>query len=211
MIDALLRRPASTAEVASDGVRLLGVVSLLAVLLWHGPVEAALFALVLLGLLVSRCLPAAPLFSSLYGLTLLLAAWSSVMDLYARISWWDLAVHFAATGTIAVMAWYLLAAYGAVTAWHPGGRPVPRFAVPAVVTALGLALSVLWEFGEWWGHNYVDATINVGYQDTIGDLAAGGFGSLLSGFLLGRMIRRNPGAAVPGVRPGVPLQRRLQE
>ena len=137
MIDALLRRPASAAEVASDGIRLLGAVSLLAALLWYGPVEAALFALVLLGLLVSRCLPAAPLFSSLYGLTLLLAAWSSVMDLYARISWWDLAVHFAATGTIAVMAWYLLAAYGAVTAWQGSGRPVPGVAVPAVVTVAG--------------------------------------------------------------------------
>ena len=210
MIDALLRRPASAAEVASDGVRLLGVLSLLVVLLWHGPVEAALFALVLLGLLVSRCLPAAPLFASLYGLTLLVAAWSSVMDLYARISWWDLAVHCAATGTIAVMAWYLLAAYGAVTASQPGGRPVPVFAVPAVVTALGLALSVLWEFGEWWGHYYVDSTINVGYQDTIGDLAAGGLGSLLSGVLLGQMIRRNHSAAVPVPAAGETLHRRLR-
>ena len=209
MIDALLRRPASSSEVVSDGIRLLGAVSLLVALLWYGPVEAALFALVLLGLLVSRCLPAAPLFSSLYGLTLLLAAWSSVMDLYARISWWDLAVHFAATGTIAVMAWYLLAAYGAVTAWQDSGQPVPAFAVPAVVTALGLALSVLWEFGEWWGHYYVDATINVGYRDTIGDLAAGGLGSVLSGILLARLLRRNPPPAHRGA-PGSTLQRRVQ-
>lgn len=208
MIDALLRRPVSAAEVVSDGVRLLGAASLLAALLWYGPVEAALFALVLLGLLVSRCLPAAPLFSSLYGLTLLLAAWSSVLDLYARISWWDLAVHFAATGAIAVMAWYLLAAYGAVTAWQASGRPVPGFAVPVVVTALGLALSVLWEFGEWWGHYYVDATINVGYRDTIGDLAAGGLGSLLSGVLLARLLRRNPAGAQSGAA-GAPLLRRF--
>ncbi|MCC3281284.1 MULTISPECIES: hypothetical protein [Arthrobacter] len=209
MIDALLRRPASGAEVVSDAVRLLGAASLLAALLLYGPVEAALFALVLMGLLVSRCLPAAPLFDSLYGLTLLVAAWSSVLDLYASISWWDLAVHFAATGTIAVMAWYLLAGFGVVTCRPSSGRILPAVAVPAVVVSLGLALSVLWEFGEWWGHTYVDDTINVGYQDTMGDLAAGGLGALLSGVLLARLLRREQETA-PGLASGAPLQRRFQ-
>ncbi|MBD7995559.1 hypothetical protein H9639_09655 [Arthrobacter sp. Sa2CUA1] len=209
MIDSLLRRPATTAEFASDGVRVLGAVSLLAALLWYGPVEAALFALVALGLLVSRALPAAPLFSSLYGLTLLAAAWSSVLDLYARISWWDLAVHFAATGGIAVMAWYLLAAFGAVTA-RPYGRQLPSFVVTALVTALGLALSVLWEFAEWWGHTFVDETVNIGYQDTLGDLAAGGLGALASGYLLERILRRSPEAAAPVSGAAAPLHRRFQ-
>ncbi|MFZ3453571.1 hypothetical protein [Arthrobacter sp. 7Tela_A1] len=209
MIDALLRRPASGAEVFSDAVRLLGAARLLAALLLLGPVEAALFALVLMGLLVSRCLPAAPLFDSLYGLTLLVAAWSSVLDLYASIGWWDLAVHFAATGTIAVMAWYLLAAFGVVTCRPSSGRILPAVAVPAVVVSLGLALSVLWEFGEWWGHTYVDDTINVGYQDTMGDLAAGGLGALLSGILLARLLRREQETA-PGLAPRAPLQRRFQ-
>lgn len=209
MIDSLLRRPATSAELVSDGIRALGAASLLAALLWHGPVEAALFALVAFGLLVSRCLPAIPLFSSLYGLTLLAAAWSSVLDLYAKISWWDLAVHFAATGTIAVMAWYLLAAFGAVSA-RSHGRLLTSFTVAAVVTALGLSLSVLWEFAEWWGHTFVDETINVGYQDTMGDLAAGGLGALASGYLLERILRRSPEDAARASRTGSPLQRRFQ-
>jgi len=209
MIDSLLRRPAGSAELVSDAVRALGAASLLAALLWYGPVEAALFALVALGLLVSRALPAEPLFSALYGLTLLAAAWSSVLDLYARISWWDLAVHFAAAGALAVMAWYLLAALGAVTA-RPNGRRLPSFLVTAVVTALGLALSVLWEFAEWWGHTFVDETINVGYQDTMGDLAAGGLGALLAGYLLERTLRRSPEGAAPAPGAGAPLQRRFQ-
>ena len=196
MIDALLRPPATPAELASDGVRLLGAGSLLTALLWFGPVEAALFALVMLGLLVSRALSAAPLFASVYGGTLLAAAWSSVLDLYARISWWDLVVHFASTGGLAVMAWYLLAAFGAVAARH-NGRDLPGFAVAALVTVLGLALSVLWEFAEWWGHTFVDETINVGYQDTLGDLAAGGLGALLSGWLLVRHLRRSGDGAAP--------------
>lgn len=209
MIDSLLRRPAGSAELVSDAVRALGAASLLAALLWYGPVEAALFALVALGLLVSRALPAAPLFSSLYGLTLLAAAWSSVLDLYARISWWDLAVHFAAAGALAVMAWYLLAAFGAVTS-RSNGRHLHTFIVTAVVTALGLALSVLWEFAEWWGHTFVDQTINVGYQDTMGDLAAGGLGALLSGYLLERTLRRSPEGAATESGAGAPLQRRFQ-
>jgi hypothetical protein len=41
---------------------------------------------------------------------------------------------------------------------------------------------VLWELVELVGHTYIDSTIFVGYTDTIGDLAAGGLGSLLAGF-----------------------------
>lgn len=199
MIDALLRRPAGTAELASDGIRVLGAASLLAALLWMGAVETALFALVLLGLLVSRCLPAAPAFAGLYGLSLLVAAWSSVLDLYARIGWWDLAVHCAATGAIAVMAWYLLAAAGVLSARQDGQNP-PAAAVAAVVAALGLALSVLWEFAEWWGYTFIDDTINVGYTDTLGDLAAGGLGALAGGCLLAIRGRRTAAAAGTGPR-----------
>ena len=53
-----------------------------------------------------------------------------------------------------------------------------------VTLALGITLSVVWEFAEWAGYTYITSGINVGYADTLGDLAAGGLGSLLSGALL---------------------------
>ena len=205
MIDALLRRPSGAGEFFADAVRLLCVFSLAAAVLWYGPVDVALFLLVLMGILISRCLDISRVFDGIYGLTLLAAAWSSVLNLYARVSWWDLPVHFAATGVIAAMTYLLLARLGAVPAPAPSPVPSPapppapspvpgrslalRIAVPVLVLALGLAVSVLWELGEWWGNTFVDESINVGYQDTMGDLAAGGLGALLAGLALGKASR----------------------
>ena len=186
MIDALLRRPSGAGEFFADAVRLGCLFSLAAALLWYGRVDVALFLLVLMGTLISRCLEVSRVFDGIYGLTLLAAAWSSVLNLYERVSWWDLPVHFAATGVIAAMTYLLLARLGAVPAPRPGSRLALRIAVPVLVLALGLAVSVLWELGEWWGNAFVDASINVGYTDTMGDLAAGGLGALLAGVFLGK-------------------------
>lgn len=186
MIDDLLRRPRFYGEYVADGVRAVGTASVLAAAGWLGAVESALFLLVLLGLLILRALKAPAVVDAGGGAVLLVAAWSSVADLYARISWWDLAVHLAATGVLAAMAYLLLGRLHAVpdpAAPAPAVR-APRTAVVLLTTALGLGLSVLWEFGEWWGHNYVDSRINVGYDDTLGDLAAGAAGSVLAGMAM---------------------------
>ena len=196
MIDTLLRRPAGAGEYFADAVRAACLLSLTAAALWHGPVDVALFLLVLMGTLVSRSLAIPRVFDGLYGLTLLGAAWSSVLDLYARVGWWDLPVHFAATAVIAAMVYLLLSRLGAVPMPARRAEP-PAGAIPILVFCLGLAVSVLWELGEWWGYTFVDQSINVGYQDTMGDLAAGGLGALAAGALLGRAARR-PAAAGRG-------------
>ena len=193
MIDALLRPPETRGEVVADAVRALGILSAAAALVLLGPVETALFLLVLLGLLVARSLDVIPGFDTAYGLVLLLAAWSSVADLYARISWWDLVIHSAATGALAAMAYFLLVQFNAVPAVrrpHRPSRSLP-LVVPVLVLALGLGLSVLWEMGEWWGNAFVDESIHVGYDDTMGDLAAGGLGALVSGICLGTAVHRS--------------------
>lgn len=206
MIDALLRRPSGAGEFFADAVRLGCLFSLAAAVLWYGPVDVALFLLVLMGTLISRSLDVSRVFDGIYGLTLLAAAWSSVLNLYARVSWWDLPIHFAATGVIAAMTYLLLARLGALPDPEPAPRLALRIAVPVLVLALGLAVSVLWELGEWWGNAFVDASINVGYLDTMGDLAAGGLGALLAGAFLGKASRapqrRQPAdAAVASSRP----------
>lgn len=199
MIDALLRAPESRKELLADVVRVLGLLSILAAVVLLGPVETSLFLLVMLGMLVARALTVLPGFDAVYGLVLLLAAWSSVADLYARISWWDLVIHCATTGVLAVMTYFLLVQFGAVPGVrrpHRSSRSLP-LVVPVLVLALGLGLSVLWEMAEWWGHTFVDATINVGYEDTMADLAAGGLGALAAGIFLGAAVRRS-GAGADG-------------
>ena len=208
MIDALLRPPGSRKELLADAVRALGVLSVAAALVL-GPVETALFLLVLLGLLVARSLAVLPVFDTVYGLVLLVAAWSSVADLYARIPWWDLAVHCTATGVLAAMAYFLLVQFGAVPAVlrpHRPSRSLP-VVVPLIVLSLGLGMSVLWEIGEWWGHTFVDATINVGYADTMADLAAGGLGALVAGACMGTAVRGSGAARQGRIRRSLPRSR----
>ena len=48
-----------------------------------------------------------------------------------------------------------------------------------------LALSAIWEMVEWAGRTFIAPEIFVSYQDTIGDMAAGGLGSLLAGIVAG--------------------------
>lgn len=202
MIDALLRPPRTLGQVLADAVRVLGLLSVAAAMVLLGPVETALFLLVLLGLLVARALDVIPGFDAAHGLVLLLAAWSSVADLYARISWWDLLIHCAATGALAAMAYFLLVQFGAVPGVrrpHRPSRSLP-LVVPILVLSLGLGLSVLWEMAEWWGNAFVDESINVGYSDTMADLAAGGLGALVAGICLGAAVRRS-GARVEAKAP----------
>jgi len=118
------------------------------------------------------------------GLMLLLAAWSSVLLLYERLAYWDLVVHFAATAVLAELA------YRALERWGRLAAPAPTAHV-LVTTALGTALAVLWEYAEFVGNVAVDPRVQVGYGDTMGDLAAGNAGALAAG-ILGAWARHGP-------------------
>jgi hypothetical protein len=48
----------------------------------------------------------------------------------------------------------------------------------------GLAIGSVWEMCEFLGHTQLDAGIRVGYDDTIGDLAADLAGGILAGLLV---------------------------
>lgn len=188
MLQAVVRRPATVGGIAADVVRAAGVLSFVGAVMWLNPVDAAVLLLVLLGLLIARALRLRPGADIATCVILLTAAWSSITDVYEAIEWWDFVIHAATTGVLAGMSHLLLmrpAANASTTpVQHVGARSGAGSGPGAVlylVTAQGLALSVLWEFGEWWGYTYVDAAINVGYRDTLGDLAAGALGALVCG------------------------------
>ncbi|MCW4385690.1 hypothetical protein OH146_07870 [Salinibacterium sp. SYSU T00001] len=190
MIDALLRRPHGAAEAAADVVRAAAPVSVLVAAFTFGWVEVAIMMLLFLGALIARAATLPPLVDALSNAVLLAAAWFAVVDLYSSIEWIDLATHFAVGGVLAALARVLLERWDAAGLAPALGRPsVASVVAGALVGAcLALGLSVVWEFLEWWGHTYIDDGVNVGYVDTLGDLAAGGLGGLLAGALqaLGR-------------------------
>ena len=127
-------------------------------------------------------------------LILLLAAWSSVLLLYERLAHWDLVVHFAATAVLAELAFRALERWGRLCAPGPGVHVL-------LVCSLGTALAVLWEYAEFVGNATVDPRVEVGYEDTLGDLAAGSAGALVAG-VLGAWARQRPAGRRAGAGSG---------
>jgi hypothetical protein len=177
-------RPGVALRVLADLVRLAGLASLVGACLAGQWVNAALFSLVLLGLVLPRILATAPLLDLVYGSVLLFAAWSAVLDFYVRYDWLDVLVHAVACGLTAFVAHRLLVGVGVLP--PPASAAVRHPGVGTVVgtTSLGLALGVLWEMGEYVGHTYLDHRIQVGYGDTMGDLMADGVGALVAALVL---------------------------
>ncbi|WP_136519030.1 hypothetical protein [Cellulomonas telluris] len=185
VVAALLRGP-------GGAVRAVGLVCVAVALALRGPVDAALFSLVLAGLVVPVAGRVPPGLDAAYGTGLLGAAWCGALGLYEQVAWLDVAAHLVVTGLIAAVAHLVVARTGAVVApAHATGRATGLASV-AVTASLGLALSVAWEVGEYLGHTYVDPEIHVGYADTVGDLVMGGLGSAVAGAAL---LRRGRSAA----------------
>lgn len=170
--------------VPGDLCRQAALVSV-AVGTWHGGlVGLALFLLVLGGTVVPRALGSSTLVDVTFCCSVVFGAWAAQLDWYVRIDWLDVAVHALVTGLVGAIALEVLVRVGLL----PAGLPVPALLV--VVTALGTTLAVVWELGEWFGHTFLDERIQVGYDDTVGDLAAGMAGAVLAALLVVRSGRR---------------------
>ena len=169
----------------ADLVRLAGLASLAWALVGTQWVDAALFFLVLGGLMLPRLVATTPALDLAFGATLLFAAWSAVDDLYVTYDWLDVVVHTVACGLVATLSHRWLVARSVLP--PPDHRlRLAGIGVAVSIWALGLALGTLWEVGEWFGHNYLDNRIQVGYTDTIGDLMADCLGAALAGVAVAR-------------------------
>ncbi|HET7415679.1 MAG TPA: hypothetical protein VFI97_08300 [Arthrobacter sp.] len=145
--------------------------------------DIALFALLFLTLLVPQATMLPRPFDAAICATLLLATWSAVLDWYQTVYWLDDVVHFTTNGA-AAGALYLVLARVSLIRGTSGIDLQRSMATPVVLTSMiGLAIGVMWEFVE-----RLDTILNpgtmYGYSDTIGDLAAGGLGSLAAGLAL---------------------------
>ncbi|MET1051199.1 MAG: hypothetical protein ABWX65_01030 [Mycetocola sp.] len=185
MIRTFLRRPHGAAELTADAIRAIGLLSVVVALVGWPVLDVSVFAAALLGLVVPRFLGVRPGLDIAMGIVVLVAAWSALLELYDAIEYWDFYVHFALNGLTAAILYVLAVRLGIVP--DPASARVRLSAIVALTTAFGLAAAVIWELAEWAGFTFVDQTIFVGYNDTIGDFVAGGLGSLLAG-LMGRQV-----------------------
>lgn len=182
MKEDFLRPPRTLAEWTADALRLIGVLGVVAAAIWLQPTDAGIAALALPALMLPRMLGLRPWFDVTACLIVLAAAWSNVFDLYTSVPGWDLLLHFACTGVLAVVAALVLSRTGVVAVTRDAGA---RARTPLVLLPLiALAISALWEMIEWLGKTYVSDKIFVTYQDTIGDMVFGGLGGIAAGAVL---------------------------
>ncbi|PWB97958.1 hypothetical protein [Homoserinimonas hongtaonis] len=174
-----LRPPRTIGEWCGDLLRVAGLVCVVIGITSWSLADGGILALALPGLVLPRLLGVKAWFDVVFGITVLISVWSNVLDLYTTVPGWDLVVHFVLTGLTAVLLYLLFARYDIV------GEP-DRSGIATVVlaTTMGLALSAMWEVFEWFGWAFISETIYVAYQDTIGDMVAGGVGSFVAALLL---------------------------
>lgn len=197
MIENFLRRPQGVSEVAAEIFRGLAVLSAVAAAVFFEPTDAGIVAFALPGFVAPRFLGMKPAVDMIFVGALSVAAWSNVFDLYTSIGWWDMPVHLAVNGLLTGGIYLLLARARIVP--DPRSPGFRRLACVVLATTIGLAISALWEMIEWLGSKFISDAIYTAYDDTIGDMALGGLGSLLAGFVL---------AFVPVLRSGPPAHQR---
>ncbi|OUE30871.1 hypothetical protein [Clavibacter capsici] len=179
-----LQPPRGITAVLADAVRVIGLLTFLfSVFAWTGT-TSAMFALALLGLVAPRGLGARPGLDLGIGITTLVSAASNRLDLYETLPWWDIPAHLVTTAALAALVILLADRAGVMV----DRRPLPLGILSLTV---GLALSALWELGEWAGQTWLDPEILTGYSDTIGDMAVGGLGALLIAPLMPMLLARS--------------------
>jgi hypothetical protein len=179
MLETFLRRPVSSGERFADLVRLLGLLSLVITAAAWGITEMTAISMAVCALAIPRLFGARPALDASFGIAVLTAAWSIVLGLYGKWTNWDLVVHAATNGLIAALAVMVLLSVGLLASSQ--GLRFPRSSFALVTTVVGVTLGVIWEYIEWAGNKFMDSTIFVNYTDTLGDIAAGGLGSLAAG------------------------------
>ncbi|MET4004465.1 hypothetical protein ABIB48_003204 [Arthrobacter sp. UYCu511] len=182
MIENFLRRPHGAMDFVAEALRFVAVLSVVVTAIFFEPSDAGIIAFALPGFVAPRFLGMRAGMDMVFVATLLIAAWSNIFDLYTSIGWWDLVVHLAGNGVIAA-GLYLLLARGKVVP-DPRGTTFTKGSGIVLTAMMGLALSALWEMVEWFGRAFISDQIFIAYDDTIGDMAMGGLGSLAAGFVV---------------------------
>ncbi|GAA4283627.1 hypothetical protein GCM10022261_11580 [Brevibacterium daeguense] len=167
-------------------VRWAAVASVLICLLLGDVQTALVMLLVCLGTTIGWRLRTSATFEIALNVTLLVSAWSGKWDLYESWIGWDMLVHFAATGVLALLAREMLEQWWPRTPFDPAAA-WPTFAAAAV-------LCVVWECLEFAGMVLIDPDVYMTPLDTIGDIAAGMVGAAAAEWWRRRRLSPRPQA-----------------
>jgi hypothetical protein len=129
-----------------------------------------------------------------------LQAWGEALGAYDAITWFDNVAHFTLPFFIAPTLYVALARADVVPDPKDGTHTLHYVGMFVVTFALGVALGGLWEICEWVSDHTVGSELQLGLDDTVGDLVADTAGSLFGALLLLAWARYGWGSVrrIPG-------------
>jgi uncharacterized membrane protein YjdF len=113
-----------------------------------------------------------------------LTGFGDAFGAYQTFGDYDTVVHFLAPFFVAPVVYILLARIEVLRDMREESHGRHKLGIFVVTFALGLSVGALWEGFEWTADHVFGSHLQVGLNDTMGDLAADASGSALGGVLL---------------------------
>jgi hypothetical protein len=107
-----------------------------------------------------------------------LVGWGEALRLYDRFAYYDVVVHVLVPLLGAPCVYIALARLDVLSDPRDHDNRHQYFGLFVVTLALGLALGAVWEILEWISDHVFGSQLQLGQNDTIGDLVADGTGAL---------------------------------
>jgi hypothetical protein len=119
-----------------------------------------------------------------FMVAVILQAWGEALGAYDAFPWFDNVAHFTLPFFLAPTVYVALARADVVPDPKDGTEPRHYAGIFVVAFALGVALGGLWEIWEWVSDHALGSNLQLGLDDTIGDLVADTAGALCGAALL---------------------------
>jgi hypothetical protein len=113
-----------------------------------------------------------------------LQAWGEALGAYDVLPWFDNVTHFTLPFFLAPTLYIALARADVVPDPKDGTHTRHYVGIFVVALALGIALGGVWEIWEWVSDHVFGSQLQLGLDDTVGDLVADTAGSLCGAALL---------------------------
>jgi hypothetical protein len=113
-----------------------------------------------------------------------LQAWGEALGAYDALPWFDNVAHFSLPFFLAPTLYIALARADVVPDPKDSAHARHYIGIFVVAFALGVALGGLWEIWEWVSDHALESELQLGLDDTVGDLVADTAGALCGAALL---------------------------
>jgi hypothetical protein len=123
-------------------------------------------------------------YDACFVIALALQATGEALGAYDAIPWFDNVVHFSLPFFLAPTLYIALARADVVPDPKDSSERRHYFGIFVVTLALGVALGGLWEIWEWISDHSLGSSLQLGLDDTVGDLVADTAGSIAGAALL---------------------------